>query len=365
MQTKCGSTNTRSGAKCQNPTSSATAGTCCRLAHHCEKNKEKSIPKKKKKKNSNTKCGSTNTRSGAKCQNPTSHATPGTCCRLAHHCEKNKEKIIPTQKPQEKKDNEIEVESSTSPGVIYRVNVLLNTCTCPSWKYQRLPTNLRDCKHLVQIRGKKVSDKIVQAIEYPSPKSEETVPFQIISSSIPKLDSEKLKRFYWSIKYDGIRVALTKDGGRTRNGVHVLLLPPPDIMVIPDDVTYDTELIYDEHDGKKTNSVLVWKLLNEGKTEHLVYRIFDLIPSDHSRPLEETHESRGQFLKRTVPASLLVTQHDCVDWKTVRTLLGDILSQGGEGMVVRDRFGPYLMKSAKNTNAFKLKADFHRKMKGQ
>lgn len=43
------------------------------------------------------------------------------------------------------------VKSDTTSNVTYEIRLSRNNrayCTCPSWKYQHLPTALRTCKHL-------------------------------------------------------------------------------------------------------------------------------------------------------------------------------------------------------------------------
>lgn len=249
-------------------------------------------------------------------------------------------------------------KSFTDPHISYVVDILKNTCTCKSWKYQRKPNNQRDCKHLIQLRGHRLEVTPNNILTYPSKKTT-TFPFQLISSTIPKRLNQTITSYMWSIKHDGIRVALDSSslGGRTRAGLYVTHFPSSSSVVLPKNNIYDTELIYvDDKEGTKSNHDLVWKVLNEGKTEHLQYRIFGILEIDGNSTNEWTFEKRYEYICDHIPESLLVRQEFCETWPQLQFELKTVLENNGEGLVVRSRHGLYLGGKRKNTNAFKMKS---------
>jgi ATP-dependent DNA ligase len=226
---------------------------------------------------------------------------------------------------------------------------------------------------LIQERGSPLSvaqTTVPQWLTYPEKKTE-TFPFHLISETIPECKEKKtavdITTFLWSLKHDGIRMALSKEGGITRNGLKVHLVLPLVFDNLPEGDVYDVELIYVGPDGP-SNHNRVWKVLNGPKnpaSEALLdVRIFDLLQTKTPTPVV-SFQDRYAYLCRTIPSSFMVLQTPVESWTGLCDQVYKVLEVGGEGLVVRSREGVYLQGKRRNTNAFKMKTDFRGRMRTQ
>lgn len=133
----------------------------------------------------------------------------------------------------------VRVQSRSRPGVYYEVTPTY--CTCPKWKYQKIPPALRSCPHLEGLEKKHLPLK-----KGPIP------PFFLIANHPPKhLDCIHFYR--WSRKLDGIRVCI--DGFKhvtTRNGMRIPIMKA---MGHTSGVRLDAELIYRTDDTTSYSKV--------------------------------------------------------------------------------------------------------------
>jgi ATP-dependent DNA ligase len=265
----------------------------------------------------------------------------------------------------------VNVTSSVNPIQTYAVDVVQNFCPCLAFRYQRKPNHLRDCKHLKQVRGfpLPISSLTESAwLTYPIKKKIQNLhpKFHLISEIIPRLKQTILEQFYWSIKYDGIRLALSKDGGHTRNGVKVHF--HTSVFDISEGDIYDVELISVEKE-KVSHHDRVWNILNGPRTEAskmlLDIRIFDVLQIAGVPTTTLSFKDRYAYLCRTVPSALVVAQTPVETWKKLCQELSEVLDKNGEGLVVRSENGMYLQDKRRNTNAFKMKSDYLHRLRNQ
>jgi ATP-dependent DNA ligase len=168
------------------------------------------------------------------------------------------------------------------------------------------------------------------------------------------------------VKHDGIRLALSKDGGHTRNGVKVQFLTSS-FEIAQGDI-YDVELVSVEKE-KVSKHDRVWNILNGPQNTVsktlLDIRIFDVLQIAGVPTTSLPFKDRYAYLCRTVPPALVVVQTPVETWKKLVQEVSEILEKGGEGLVIRSQNGMYLQGKRRNTNAFKMKSDFLHRLRNQ
>jgi len=166
--------------------------------------------------------------------------------------------------------------------------------------------------------------------------------FQLVTYHIPKhLEAQE---YFYSIKYDGVRVRLNGTIATTRGGIQIDITG----LALPFETTtveYDAELIHVEKPGP--NNVMIE--LNANRIEKLSVRVFDII--DLTRPFEERQAS----LLAQVEEPYRVLQHPLRDREHLTLVIRAVLSTGAEGVVVRNRRGFYVPGRRSRRNAFKVK----------
>ena len=281
------------------------------------------------------------------------------------------------------------VASLTDPQKSYRIDVSMNTCTCPAWKYQRKPVPERSCKHLspyrVQYERLKQGDrkrgegrgiatypKSPYRVQYERlkqghgkrgegkgivtyPKTKVVNRFQLLANAPPKSCAKVLGGgdFVFCEKYDGVRISLRGHTATTRGGIQIdlssLRLPfvaRGDNGTAP--VEFDCELITRQ---RPTSHLAVMGLINRGIVEGLTVRIFDIMDKGDS-PFGE----RLQELTRRVGPHYVVIYFILRNVEMLHRALDDVQGRlKGEGLVVRNLYGYYLRGRQSAHNAFKLK----------
>jgi ATP-dependent DNA ligase len=230
------------------------------------------------------------------------------------------------------------VNSFTDRKKEYVIDVDKNTCTCMKWKYQRLPVHLRTCKHLDSVR---VRSNTANHVRYPPIPVKDNY-FQLVSNNVPKhID---LSNFLYSVKYDGIRLRIKEQVGTTRGGMEIDL-SSMDLPLNPQ-VEYDVELIHKTKPGH--NNVMLE--VNAGRMVYLTVRVFDIV--DRMLPFKDRYKQ----LVEDVPVPYRVEQYRARTWENIVNVMHSILSEGHEGIVVRNYNGLYTSDTRDNTNIFKVKS---------
>jgi ATP-dependent DNA ligase len=238
------------------------------------------------------------------------------------------------------------VTSSTNPNTKYKVADGCISCSCPAWRYQRLPPAMRHCKHTRQVCPDKASLTHAQAMNMTS-----RPPFMLVANSPPAARINN-NDYVASIKHDGIRVAVNTHTGTvvSRSG-WVLPIAFPDLVqpYLPL-LIYDAELIAaSSEDNDDTTPVThndVMKLIMNGvDTSKFALKVFDIIDTTH------VFAERYGTLKKHLPPQYLVTQHRYHgDVEDIFTRFPRI-----EGVVVRQKQHMYVPGSRRNQSMFKIK----------
>lgn len=281
------------------------------------------------------------------------------------------------------------VASTSDPTATYRVSTDAHFCTCPSFLKgnKKLPNHQKTCIHLEAQQH----HPVVHAREYvwSLPRLPLHLVFMRMSPAIPtnwKPDAKWL----WSVKYDGIRVAINRSGyAATKAGltidvntllptihqiydsvVSTLKLTTPLVTApilqtaleatgpVGPDMSFllDAELLMYED----THETLPVRRLGHNRTMHeinnnrvtqLTLRIFDVIDPTH------TFADRHAALLAIAPEVRLehVVQQTVCD-ENMATVITDVLGRGHEGVIVRSSGGLYLHNKTSNKLAFKIKA---------
>lgn len=226
-------------------------------------------------------------------------------------------------------------------------------CTCPARKFNK---QIPFCKHLA---------KFVQTptlVTY----TQRTIPFRLISNTIPSSTKTPWVTWLASIKYDGIRISIQYPYGTTRGGAKV------DLSSILPAKSFDKEWVVDAElylPGGTHDDVL--SRMNTGHVGGLTVRVFDSIPSNTE---EDTlgFAKRVQLLQDRLPGTFLVTHQPA--WTFVRqvepaidefeTVSTEIIrwvhdqQPIQEGLVIRNPTSAYFGADGKkrdNRIAFKIK----------
>jgi hypothetical protein len=242
------------------------------------------------------------------------------------------------------------VTSFTDATVSYDIDIVLNTCTCMKWKYQRLPVAQRTCKHLARERERQRERGIVSTPKtetfsittYPPIHVEDTY-FQLFSHHIP--DTLNYNDYVYSIKYDGIRIRITGNQAITRGGITIDLTGMAGIPFDDTMTEWDAELIHLTKPGH--NNVMIELYAN--RVNKLSVRVFDVIDTT------QTFGERQARLVQYVPTPFRVQYKPIRDRKHLSIVVKEILGAGEEGVVVRNLNGKYEPGHRSRFNAFKVK----------
>jgi DNA ligase-1 len=223
------------------------------------------------------------------------------------------------------------------------------SCTCPAWRNQSAPIDLRSCKHLAKIRGAEAeTERVGRKVATVRASSTSKPKVLLAQSWEPHIDPSG----YWmSEKLDGVRAIWTGEHFISRQG-NPFYAPDWFVDGFPDH-PLDGELWIDRGQFQKTVSVV----RRQDKSQHwkdVRYVIFDA--PDH----EGTFEERMGFMKEGFAASLeyaSVLEHAlCEGVEHLRAELERIEGLGGEGLMLREARSKYV--GSRSTTLLKVKT-FH------
>ncbi len=246
----------------------------------------------------------------------------------------------------------------------YRVDLAKRTCTCLAFLKGAGPTPLyrRSCKHLDQyslVLPEHTTD-LMSFVPH-------RVPFQLFGNRIPKQFRLPTDQWYWSLKYDGIRVGLHATGfGTTQHGLCLdlrSLLPPTwtqlaatvgGTLTLGSDIVFDAELVpVRARQPPRLGHNVTMEILHQNTLTGLEIRIFDIVAP--ACPFQLRYETLCR-----VPAfqPMLVEQHalDTCAPACLLAVLTDHLAAGHEGLVLRQKKQHYMCGQRTGAHAFKLKS---------
>lgn len=200
-------------------------------------------------------------------------------------------------------------------------------CSCPSWKFQRLPPEQRVCKHI---------DVMFPQYEPQGAPEKRKVPRWPLLTEVRNLeDVENIDEFLWSEKYDGVRVHWDGNTLATRSGT--IIDAPPEFTDDLPAMELDGELWAGRGTFEKVLSAI-----QVGRTSStwsdMVLMVFDT-------PLPRTKFSdRVKLLRerlRCQSSCKLVQQYPVPSLKALQTKVNKLLKSGAEGIVLKHPSAPY------------------------
>lgn len=237
---------------------------------------------------------------------------------------------------------------------MYKTDVAENYCSCKSWKYQSKPNSVRDCKHLIEMRG----FALPPSEGYKYTKTKPT--FMLLSETVPKKSIQNVEDYSFTIKYDGIRVKLNTDGELiTRSGIFLsdynMNYKPP--------FQLDGELCH----LRKEGHVNVMKAIDQKKYNQLVMRVFDFLPAQtecisYTDRYDMLFDIHHVWPNKKIQ---LVAQHEFLIngsnlQQQIKGLVADCREQGFEGVVVRSKDSCYTTTGRRdNKIIFKVKPEIY------
>lgn len=233
------------------------------------------------------------------------------------------------------KDGEtIEVKGSAkAPYILKRVGDTYS-CTCPAWRNQSQPINLRTCKHLRKALGDKFESERLGGsltVKAAPTKSKVTVvpPALLLAERwTPDMDPTG----WWiSEKLDGVRAYW--DGKNFISRLGNKFAPPAWFKEGMPNMKLDGELWMGRGLLQKTVSVVRSAGLDD-PWKKITYMVFDEIRSDMA------FEDRMQFLRSCRPELpkhvVLVDQSQCLGFEHLSLELERVEKMGGEGLMLRE-----------------------------
>ena len=232
-------------------------------------------------------------------------------------------------------------------------------CDCQGWKFQSRPPNRRTCKHLKQLLGVEYEKNRLCESNLPASKSvgrgvakAKTVVTSIPDTSTSILSISPLLANKWSVdkdptgwwmseKLDGIRAIW--DGKKLISRLGNPFPAPQwflDKLPKNDGMILDGELFTERKNFQETVSIVRNSGLNN-KWKKIKYMVFD-IPS-----INDIFETRQQYLTRFLDTHSsdyikLLEQKKCIGAKQLETMLENIISLGGEGVMLRQPKSKYV-----------------------
>lgn len=228
-------------------------------------------------------------------------------------------------------------ESTTVQGSARTPYVLKNvagvySCSCPAWRNQSRPIDQRTCKHLRQLRGDEAEQArlgdLLPAAGKSSRKQVKAPPLLLAE----RWDNHADLTDWWiSEKLDGVRAYWDGQQFLSRNGnrYHAPKWFTNDLPNIP----LDGELWLDRKQFQRTVSIVRRRDAGELWRE-LSFVVFD-VPG-----VDSTFETRREFVAETLrakqpPYARALSQSRCRSLDHLRSMLTEIESLGGEGLMLR------------------------------
>ncbi len=220
--------------------------------------------------------------------------------------------------------------SAAKPYVLKNVGGVYS-CSCPAWRNQSLPIDLRTCKHLRQYRGQQAEQqRLGGTTSAPAEKPEsKTAPQLLLAHSWD--NDQDLTGWWMSEKLDGVRALWTGEHFLSRQG-NRFFAPDWFVKGLPS-IQLDGELWIDRKAFQRTVSVvrrrdagLAWR--------EVKYVVFDAPAADHG------FEERRRVIRETVREDQcshvrVLYQVSCDGDDHLRKELARVEALGGEGLMFR------------------------------
>jgi len=175
-----------------------------------------------------------------------------------------------------------------------------------------------------------------------------------------------IKDYWLTEKYDGYRTLCVNKKLYTRNG-NQIYCPDWFTQLLPDDINLDGELFAGYGNWnlcgsfrRKTPDESVWKM------ENVIYIVFDIIDTKTDTPyhiryktllnyvMKTRHTTKLDLIGiRTTPPIRIVSYTTATSINNIQTVFNQIVTKGGEGVVLRDPLSKYVTQS--KGNIFRIK----------
>lgn len=206
-------------------------------------------------------------------------------------------------------------------------------CSCPAFKYQRLPIHERLCKH---IKANFPSYVPLTHSLYPQEKYKAPL-LPLFAEYNPQ--KHNVSGWMWSEKHDGIRCYWDGKVLMTRNGNSVRA-PDSFVKMLPPGVALDGELA-----GPRETFVRTLEALQVGPPcvfwNQLRFYVFDM-PTNEDIPFQSRYQRLvGLYQSKPSASWRPLTQHKVRDMEQLERTLKNLTREGGEGIVLRNPDGLY------------------------
>ena len=206
-------------------------------------------------------------------------------------------------------------------------------CSCPAFKYQRLPVPERLCKH---IQARFPTYVPITHSLYPIEKFK---PPSLPLFAEYDANRHDIHNWYWSEKRDGVRCVWTGTHLITRNG-NSIRAPDDFIAMLPKHVKLDGELAGPHETFEQTLEALQvgppcihWN--------HMRFYVFDLPTSDDIPFSDRYQKLLALNRKHASRAWKVLSQHHIESVSKLEKRLQELTREGAEGIVLRNPDGFY------------------------
>ena len=206
------------------------------------------------------------------------------------------------------------------------------SCSCPAWRNQSKPIDLRTCKHIIRLRGEKIEQERIKAGEN-----------IVLTKKIAKKDGPPLLLAHnyedsidptnWLIseKLDGVRAYW--DGKKFISRLGNEFYAPNWFTKGLPDFKLDGELWAGRKQFQKTVSIV--RRFDAGdEWKQIKYFVFDA-PAQNSEFEQRLQKIDEYFKKNEAPYVEILEQKICKNKKYLQEELEKIIAVGGEGLMLR------------------------------
>ncbi|MDC3224449.1 DNA ligase [Mariniblastus sp.] len=210
------------------------------------------------------------------------------------------------------------------------------SCSCPAWRNQSVPIDVRTCKHIRKLRGDEAEKSRVGNLSKPR-KSNSKISGPELLLAHPWDSFQDLKGWWMSEKLDGVRAYWDGKNLLSRNG-NIFHAPEWFIKDLPS-TELDGELWIERKSFQKTVSTVRRKNANDD-WKQIKYVVFDA-PSMNGK-FEERLGYLDDLSKSLANAYFQTLDHTrCRGISHLQKQLSKITSIGGEGLMLREPASVY------------------------
>lgn len=251
---------------------------------------------------------------------------------------------------------QVEIKGSSATPYMVKNNGGIYSCTCPAWRNQSAPIDLRTCKHLKKVRGEEAElARIGSAVIVPrkiaaeGEEEGEEAPVLLAQSWETTQD---LSGWWMSEKLDGVRAYWDGKQFVSRLG-NRFFAPEWFAQGLPDH-PLDGELWVGRKSFSETISTVRSGAAGE-RWRQLKFLVFDAPSLD--RPFEERIEAvRAVVSPAQTPYALVVHHEACRGIDHLRQELARVEALGGEGLMLRQPASRYEI--GRSSTLLKVKSFF-------